>query len=342
MRSKGYRITESHKKAISSALLGKKRDPQIFVRVIATRKANQQKKLEQGIPLVSEETRQKHRDNARRRKDLGITKKGWKKRATLPRICKNCSCDFLAKDPKTKFCDTCKQSTHSCPKCRAEVKFGVRYCSNYCNQTDPNNVKVLEGRKKQGAKMLGSKNPNQRLDVRRKIRDGVTASYTPELRRKRGEAMRKRIKEKGYVGWSRRLSNSRGEKFRSKLEVNFSELMIRNGIDYQYEVPMLLMDGSYKIVDFVVNGVLIEISGFAYESWQNNFLKKMKVMRMTNDKQILVLTYPDKVDDLRRRIFRDQNLYVNSVDDEERILSGLKFYAQIAQGAKNAETADHI
>lgn len=90
-----------------------------------------------------------------------------------------------------------------------------------------------------------------------------------------------------------------GNKRRSKYEVEFGELLTENGIDYAYENHYNLNNGTVKIVDFEVNGNLIEVTGYAYEEWRNDFDAKI---------QLLAKTYPDK------KIYIISKNYCNKTD----------------------------
>ena len=76
-----------------------------------------------------------------------------------------------------------------------------------------------------------------------------------------------------------------GNKCRSKYEVELSELLIEHNIQYDYEHHYTLCNGKVKVVDFTVGNCLIEVTGYAYEQWRNDFDVKI---------QLLARTYPDK------------------------------------------------
>lgn len=125
--------------------------------------------------------------------------------------------------------------------------------------------------------------------------------------------------------------NSKGELFRSQLEVKFSELLIKNNISYQYEVLFRLVNGRAKIVDFLIEDFLIvEISGYAFKDWQDNFIQKMRLLRQSTDLQILILTYARTYPKLLQDIWDGSiNMYFDRIDNENRIIRGIKFSKQI-------------
>jgi predicted nuclease of restriction endonuclease-like RecB superfamily len=135
-----------------------------------------------------------------------------------------------------------------------------------------------------------------------------------------------------YIGCV--LPNSRGERFRSSLEVNFSEFCIKNNIPYQYEVRTHLCNGKLKIVDFVLDNLIyVEITGFAHSKWQEEFINKMFLLRQSITNPILVLTYDHHLrpnDDLEigaiYKVISDKDMFVESVSKPERVLEKIKMF----------------
>lgn len=124
--------------------------------------------------------------------------------------------------------------------------------------------------------------------------------------------------------------NSRGEKFRSALEVKFSELLIKNNIKYQYEVVFKLINGKRKVVDFFIEDFLIvEISGYAHEKWKADFDAKIRVLRQSTDLPIFILTYPKFAHEITQRNLIADDMFFDSIENEQHILRGIKFYDEI-------------
>lgn len=120
--------------------------------------------------------------------------------------------------------------------------------------------------------------------------------------------------------------NKIGEKYRSSLEVTFSEYCIDNEIPYISEVILNLVNGKRKIVDFVLyDHIIVEITGFAYTQWREKFIGQIKVLRKSIDNPILILTY-------------DQNLITNSLIYECRaydvFIAGVTDYKSIVKKLK--------
>lgn len=124
------------------------------------------------------------------------------------------------------------------------------------------------------------------------------------------------------------FKNSRGEKFRSRLEVNFSELLYKNNISFNYntdyEFPIQMVDGRFKMVDFKIGDVLIEITGYAYRKWQEDFNEKIKTLRKSTDLPIIILTYSDKQKIIYQTAI-DIDMFTGDIQNTQDILEKLIF-----------------
>ena len=173
----------------------------------------------------------------------------------------------------------------------------------------------------------GDDNQAKKEDVKIKISKGVKKSYTEELKEVRRQEMYKRIDEGRLNNFhGLKYENSKGEKYRSNLEVLFSEILITNNISYKYEVTYKLNNGQRKIVDFVLEDfILVEITGYAYTNWQLAFQKKIKLLRESVDNPILVLTYSEMLDKLREDLFFGVDFDKRSIYDTKQILRAINF-----------------
>lgn len=169
-------------------------------------------------------------------------------------------------------------------------------------------------------------------EIRKKISEKVKESYTDELR----EIRRKAAYNNGwYKGtYALKCADSKGNLFRSSLESRFSDLLISNDISYDYEKEVILISKKRKIVDFVIDNIYIEISGYAYDKWKLDFNKKIKFLKEalnTND-FIILLTYPENVNDLMLNISKQHtgtNIFVGNVYDDRWILNTIQFIRNI-------------
>lgn len=168
--------------------------------------------------------------------------------------------------------------------------------------------------------------------IRRKISVGVRKSYVNNKRLI--ELRRSQLTKRNLAGimTHKKYQNKYGEWFRSRLEVHFSEILHRHKLEYEYEVPILLYDGSCKIVDFKIADILVEVSGFAYDSWRKDFVQKMKKLRRSTDSQILVLTYPENLNKIYAVC--DYDVYTGSIYNEQDILNKILFCC-IMEGLKD-------
>ena len=177
--------------------------------------------------------------------------------------CKYCGQEFLAADVKAAVCPSCKESPAllgTCEYCGGPCKKVNRFCSKSCStsyihKTEPYRVGAQKG----------EANPAKRADVRSKIKEGVTRSYTnPDLLELRAQAM---------------AALGRYGEFRSKQEEAFDTFLKCLGVKYEREEPQVLAyvkKGSlvtrYKIVDFVIpsHKIFIELTGFIWGEGGNS------------------------------------------------------------------------
>jgi hypothetical protein len=266
-------------------------------------------------------------------------------------ICKFCNKEYLGADIKGNRCYECRENI-VCRNCNKKVAYGWSIhrkvepgvCSRcfqklnkgksrketigitYKSTTKGKNYLQIYGTSTplNGFKK-GDLNTAKRVDVRAKISKGVSLSYTQELRNKRGLQTRKNLLNGMHWG-SAKWDNGRGEKFRSKLEVYISNLLYNNKIDYKYEGScnrILLEDGSIKVVDFIVDNIIIEVTGFAYKKWQDDFLNKIKKLSKVTTKNILILTYSKYVDIIYNELLQ-YNVNVKGIEDSVGIISFIK------------------
>ena len=254
--------------------------------------------------------------------------------------CRDCGKQFKCKVVQAHFCPSCKKekTTCSCGGSKSIKATNCRACS-YANKRGKTYLEIYGTKTPPCGYQRGDKNISKRPEIKEKISRGVTRAYTPKLREQRGQQLREYNLKHGYSFGKRVLLNSRGEKFRSKLEVNFSELLIRNNISYKYEHRIKMINGHYKIVDFKIGDILVEISGFAHKSWQDDFTAKMHFLRQSTDAMILVLTYDKELINMLLRV-ADTNLFIGEISNENRILETLKWIAAITQ--TNMEFEEHL
>lgn len=116
---------------------------------------------------------------------------------------------------------------------------------------------------------------------------------------KRGDANPNFTRDK-YIGCT--LFNKSGKRFRSSYEVLFSEILEDNNILYDYEHRYKLINGKVKVVDFIVNNKLVEVTGYAYDKWQQDFDIKINLLSKSYPtKDIVIVCDESKEDKLRER-----------------------------------------
>lgn len=96
-----------------------------------------------------------------------------------------------------------------------------------------------------------------------------------------------------YIGC--KLLNKSGKKFRSSYEVIFSNFLEQNNIKYDYEHHFKMINGRVKIVDFIIDDKLVEVTGYAYLKWQQDFDIKIALLHESYpDKNIVIICDEDK------------------------------------------------
>ena len=241
-------------------------------------------------------------------------------------VCKFCSNTFLAADIKAKVCLLCitNQTTCACGN-KKTIKSNKCITCNASQRKGKTYIEIYGTKDMKCGYQKGDKNIAKKEDIRIKIKNGVYNSYTEELRKLRGNTLREINIRNGY-GFKKKFLNSKGETFRSILEVNFSELLIKNNIPYLYEVPIKLINGNYKIVDFQISNLLVEISGFAYTDWRQDFTKKIDLLRKSVANPILVLTYPSNFHTIYK--IADINLFTDTLDNEQHYLDTIRWVTE--------------
>lgn len=222
------------------------------------------------------------------------------------------------------------------------------------NRPNPNKGKtyfeIYGERKVKCGFQKGENNIAKRPEIREKISIGVRKSYIINNGKLR-EQRRKQAQEGTFckAHHSRRYPDINGNLYRSQLEVKFANLLISENIPFKYEVPVRMKNDKLKIVDFVIDDSLfVEISGYAYDKWKQDFDSKMKIFDQFRDVYnsiILILTYPDNLSELeqRQQDFKNNciNIFYDSINNEKHFLRGIKFYRSLLfanryfKGAKN-------
>lgn len=119
--------------------------------------------------------------------------------------------------------------------------------------------------------------------------------------------------------------NKYGEKFRSNYEVCFSEILRDNNILYDYEHHFKLCNGKVKIVDFIVNGDLVEITGYAYTAWKDDFDIKIQLLKLSYpEKNIIIISTENNISELKSKHSNIATILpLNSVDIIEHLKNKL-------------------
>lgn len=248
-------------------------------------------------------------------KKNSVPKKKYVSNRFYNKICEHCNNQYVAKEYKSKYCYKCKEKiTTECP-CGCEKKFSR-------------------------SRMKIDKNPYwTRHEWRGKTYLEIYGNKTPQCGFKKGldNPNFTCLRSKNFS--TLKCLNSIGQRFRSKLEVSFSEFCIKNDIPYINEVIVNLIDGKRKIVDFVIyDSIIVEISGFVTPLWKSRFIEKMKILRQSVLNPILILSYNFNLN-FESSLYECKNdgphkctsptVLINSIQDLHKSLKDIKFINNI-------------
>ena len=188
-----------------------------------------------------------------------------------------------------KICNNCEENAFFCLACGSNIPFDRKICNkcyhdkNIQTEIIQKMPLIVEGHKKQGQKILGANNPSKRMDVRKKISEGVTQSYidNPELR------------------LMKLLPAQREGEYRSGLERKVAAILVDNDIPFKYEGGRMLYKGKGRIVDFLIDDkIAIEVAGYIRSNHErediDNYLEKVEAFS-ENYPISIVITYPEYV-----------------------------------------------
>jgi len=234
-------------------------------------------------------------------------------------ICRHCGGEFACFDKKASACESCNEILTfdcecGCGKTVTRVKYKSVHNRYYIqHQNRGKTYKEIYGTDRPGC---GFK---QGLD---------NVNYT--------KPKYKRFK----------YTNSIGERFSSSLEVQFSELLIKNNITYSTEVKVPMLQGKLKIVDFLIDNIIVEITGFAYTAWQKDFINKIQTLRKSVKNPIIILTYntnltnPIKYELLKQ--CSDLDVFFDSIDNEDGILKKIQLFQMMKYINSEIQKRDNI
>lgn len=191
-------------------------------------------------------------------------------------------------------------------------------CS-YINKNLDHNYIIKE---KQNRKVNSSKRRSLALtgipsSLKGKTYKEIHGTDTPLCGFKRGNANPNFTRDK-YIGCT--LFNKSGKKFRSSYEVLFSEILEANNILYNYEHHYKLLNGKVKIVDFIIKDILVEVTGYAYAKWQQDFDIKINLLHKSYPNNPIVVI----CDKSKKDILKDKHgdyCNVMSLDQVDDILN---------------------
>lgn len=215
------------------------------------------------------------------------------------RNCIVCGESYLGRQHNSKRCD----------KCRYELK-GLKLCKCGCGEITLHTYAQGHGQRgKTYKEMYGDQIPTTGF------KKGLeNPNYTSTV----------------FGGYKLNKKNSIQERFRSSLEVQFSEFCIKNSVQYKYEERYILNNGELKIVDFTLISenckILVEITGYITNKWKSEFDRKCVLLRDSYPKlPILLLTYPRTLQELRENnSYLD--IFIEDINHEINIMKKIELF----------------
>lgn len=148
-------------------------------------------------------------------------------------------------------------------------------------------------------------------EIRKKISISVKKSYDKNNGILRKIRSANSLKLGTLPSYGLKIKDNFGNFYRSALEARLSNLLINNKINFDYEKRIKMINGHNKYVDFVIdNNIFIEVTGYAYAEWINDFNHKMKIFDLTRNKLnsfIYILTYPENIDLIKTYLIQGYN-----------------------------------
>ena len=229
--------------------------------------------------------------------------KGAKLEFRLSKICHYCGKDFLSRQANSKRCNDCKTSLAQ----RIPCKCG---CGQLCKITN------RSGYYSAGCKSRGK----TYQEIYNKDRSLIKNGFQKGLKNPNHTS-------KVFQKFKLKNPDRNGTLFRSTKEAQFSNFCLDNNLKYQYEVRVPLINGKYKVVDFVIDdSIYIEITGYAYKKWQMDFDTKFQLLRASIDNPMMVLTYTDKLSLVRDHNNKSKDIFFESIDNEDGILKKIRLF----------------
>ncbi len=247
------------------------------------------------------------------------------KKLNFSHVCERCKQEFCSGDVKGRFCIECKKPKPCKCGCGKIVRTPSREYGAGCQHRGKTYFDIYGPVKPKCGFGVGEFNVMANEASKSKQSIGLKNSYTPELLERRRYAKLLQI-DNGFVYGKMKCISLSGEKYRSKLEVLFSDALFIRNLNYVYEPPAYkLPENEFgykrKVVDFLIGEYIIEITGLAHSSWVIEFIRKINLLKTATDKIIVILTYPDKLELIRELVDGRTFIFdIFSVVEDENIL----------------------
>ncbi len=121
----------------------------------------------------------------------------------------------------------------------------------------------------------------------------------------------------------RKITGPKGEKMFNKTERKIAQLLLTNGIDYEYE-PQIKINGKNYFPDFIINDIIIERCGLYSKKYISALKKKLKDYLSWKGQIIIVL--PSKVNKNLEKHLTIPKKFLTIIEDErfeEKLIESL-------------------
>lgn len=188
--------------------------------------------------------------------------------------CRVCKKKFKAADVKACFCPKCKQPKLCACGCGELTSSGLKSYRAGHHSKNGGSKSFRVGQKKRAKKICGKNNPACRSS--KQLSRGVKrywASLTSEQRKSR-------LRNNAFVLNPLHGRFRRQDGFLSRLEKKVAKILNQLKVAYDYEPLFRFKNNRRFFPDFVIEinnrKTIVEVTGFAYPSWQRQFIQKVK------------------------------------------------------------------
>ena len=256
------------------------------------------------------------------------------KKKKFNNLCKYCGSRFLTGDATAYTCFSCREKITITCKCgcgKEFTRFKWRIDRNpywYSHQHKGKTYKEIYGTATPKCGFpTGALNPNYNIPLKEASTQKLRDFY-----KNNPDAMTKRTLNRNDHNnfW---VKNDAGESFRSTWEIVIDDFLKKQSFVYTREVPIKLIDGKTKIVDFLIEDpcgkIIIEVSGFSLAAYPEYTLNRFETLRKSVAYPLIIITTLDLITKVYKSDILPENLAYTCFKDEVRLFNAINFYQNI-------------